>query len=51
MGTDAHRHGEWTEVSGMGTRPGPQWGVSVIPPGTENSDPRVAEAVRKQQLR
>ena len=49
------RHGEWTEVSGVGEPHGvplgPRWGVTAIPPGIDASDPRAKEIMRRQHLR
>ncbi|CAL5226838.1 g9703 [Coccomyxa viridis] len=47
----AGRHGEWTQVSGIGVPLGPRWGVTSIPPGIDASDPRAKEIMRRQQLR
>lgn len=46
------RHGEWTATSGSGTREGPQWGVSVLPPGLEGkTDPKMLKIIKEQQTR
>lgn len=46
------RHGEWTAQGGGGVPgPGPRWGVTSMPPGVCSDDPRLQEAVKKQQVR
>ncbi|GMH34062.1 hypothetical protein BSKO_01896 [Bryopsis sp. KO-2023] len=47
------RHGEWTETSGLGPRPGPAWGVTSVPPGLDEKtlDPRLMKIIQSQQMR
>jgi hypothetical protein len=45
------RHGEWTATTGAAgtSQTGMAWGVSVLPPGAV--DPRIQDAIRRQQAR
>ncbi|KAG1652980.1 hypothetical protein FOA52_013783, partial [Chlamydomonas sp. UWO 241] len=51
----AGRHGEWGGAfSSMGVvEPGPRWGVSLVPPGDDEStaDPKLIAAIRSQHAR